>query len=144
MGYIALLLGIGALFPLGAFGYLGDSFVQSVSTQRNSVLVFLVASIYLLLSPRNKQIIASGQGLLVPSILFPPYVDRTCKWSDIISHRVKYDKNGNETLILKTRSGNIKIHSLLCCKNFQISFHFGSYEDLYNYIEDNLTYTVKH
>lgn len=137
-GYIALILGAGVFLLLGTFGYLDDSFKQTASAQWISLSVFFGAVLYFCITPRNRKIVASETGISVPNVLLPPYTTKRCHWKDVLSHRVKYDKNGNETLILKTRSGKIKIHSLLCFKDYEISSTSSSYETLYEYIKEQM------
>lgn len=138
-GYIALILGIGIFIPLGAFGYIDDSFSQTTSAQWTSILMYLGAVLYFYITPRNKKIVASENDISVPKILFPPYTVKRCNWKDIVSYKVKYDENWNETLILKTKAGNIKIYSWLCFKDYELSFQSSSYEALYEYIEERLS-----
>jgi len=134
IGYVLILLGLVVIFPLGTFGYLDDSFSQTAGARWFSIFCIVGPLIYFLITPRNKKIVVSEQGISVPRILFPPYSMKSCKWEDIISHKLSYDKKGSATLILKTKSGNIKIYGLLCFRNFEFAFKSRAFESVYYYI----------
>ena len=131
--YIIFLLAIFSLFPLGTLGFLDDSFDQSEFSQWLSILIFLGTAFYFGITPRGMKIKVSEQGIAVPKILFPPYKMLECRWEDVLSYDVKYDKNGNETLILKTRAGNIKCE--VCCVSKTMKCPF-------NHLLTNLSITI--
>lgn len=124
--------------PLGAFGLLGDSFSQTPGARWTSSLLYLLAVFYFVVTPRNKNILATDMGILVPRIVFPPYKDRWLAWEDIYDLSVKYDRNGNGTLILHTRSGKAKIRSLFCFDQFEVALLPTSYIELYDYIAERV------
>ncbi len=136
--YMVLAYVVGVVSLLGAFGYLDDSFQQTTYTQGLSLLIFFGAVIYFYFTPKDRKIVATETSISVPKILFPPYKTIRCRWKDIVSYRTKRDDHGNETLILTTRSGNIKINSLFCIKDPEVSYTLISYEALYVYIFEQI------
>lgn len=132
--HIILVLGLVALFPMGTFGYLDDSFSQTNDAKLISLLLFLGLALYFYVTPRDRKIIASSSGISVPRVFLPPYTTKTSSWEDIVGHKYKFHRNGTETLVLQTRSGNIKIHSLLFFRDYEFSFTASAYEEIQDYI----------
>lgn len=131
--YIIVALCLGAIFPLGSFGYLDDSFNQSEGVRWGTLLAFCGAALYFFITPRNKKIIVSESGISIPNILFPPYTVRHHQWKDVAIHDIRHHK-GSAVLILKTSYGYKKIYSLLCFRNFEFSLEPSSFYELHEYI----------
>lgn len=128
-GYLIVLFGVSSVFPLGSFGYIDDSFPQSQEARIWSFTIYFGCLFYALTMPRNKKIHISERGISIPGVFFPPYRTSFTKWTEVREVRVRTNKS-DDTLILQTRNGTVKIHSLLCFKDFELSLHSEDFDKI--------------
>lgn len=126
-----LLIGILLLlFVLGTYGYMGDSFNQTESMRFFSKFVLAAWLIFCFLSPRGRKIVIDEQGITVPNILLPPYRSITITWKEIQHVDSVFNQNMTTTLLLKTKSRVVKIHSWLFLADFEMAVHPKSFSEL--------------
>ncbi|WP_444956870.1 hypothetical protein [Microbulbifer sp. ZKSA002] len=139
MGYIKLILLGSFVMVLGSFGYLGDSFNQTRSINVLSLWCFFGSVAYfLMVSPRNRKVIANDAGVYVPSIFLPFTSDASCKWDDILDYSFNY-KAHYPALVLHTSHGDIKIYSFLCFRDGELDILASDFLELKEYIVNKLS-----
>lgn len=109
-------LGIWLFIVLGSYGYLGDSFEQTLKAQLITLLIFIGAVAYLALAPRNRRVQLSDECLVIPKVLFPPFRETRFTWDDV--QDLKETADG---LVFFTRRGSFKLSKLLCKGDFEFA-----------------------
>ena len=131
-----IILGVGIFFPLGTFGFLGDSFSQSLESRWLSIVTYLGALIYFYITPRNRKIIANEEGISIPKMSFPPYTTKYFTWGEIVDFREKisFGNRAYRSIVLRTKNDKIEIKNTLCYSDYEFSRRPQAYNQLYDYI----------
>lgn len=113
------------VLALGAFGFLDESFAQTVYHKVLMGFLFIFG-IYLLLVPpyKGSRITITEEYVEVPNVIFPPFKNHRISFSEVVNVKHKIygrEPDGIEIITIKGNARKVKIVNYFC-HNFSVSW----------------------